>query len=123
MNYPRPPAHVAPYVDALGAETAVRFFLAFGGADLYIAKDPKGNAKAVEVIGLDGLRALVVIRDRLQARVPLAKPWLAQYLATTEGLSKADIARKLHASVPSVTRWLANEGKRAWVDPRQHSLL
>ena len=31
---PRPPAHVQPYVDALGAATAVQFLLHFGGAEL-----------------------------------------------------------------------------------------
>lgn len=123
MNIPAPPAHVEPYVTALGAERAVRFLLAFGGAEFYIAKDPKGASKAVDVIGLDGLQALATIRDRLQARVPTGKPWIAKYLATVEGLSKADICRRLHASSPTVTRWLSNEGKRAWVDPRQHSLI
>jgi hypothetical protein len=122
MNIPRPPAHVEPYVTALGAERAVRFLLAFGGADLYIAKDPKGAAMAVDVIGLDGLRALAEIRDSLQARVPTAKPWIAKYLHTVEGLSKADICRRLHASMPTVTRWLEGSG-RAWVDPRQQQLL
>lgn len=122
MNIPRPPAHVEPYVAALGAERAVRFLLAFGGADLYIAKDPKGAAMAVDVIGLDGLRALAEIRDSLQARVPTAKPWIAKYLHTVEGLSKADICRRLHASMPTVTRWLEGSG-RAWVDPRQQQLL
>lgn len=123
MNIPRPPAHVEPYVTALGAERAVAFFLAYGGADFYVAQDPKGHSAAVEVIGLDGLQALAAIRDRLPARVPLAKPWLVRYLAVTEGLSKAAIARKLHISVPSVTRALANAGKRAWEDPRQHKLF
>ena len=123
MNIPRPPAHVEPYVTALGAERAVRFLLAFGGAEFYIAKDPKGASNAVEVIGLDGLQALASIRDRLQARVPNAKPWIAKYLFIVEGLSKADICRRLHASNTSVTRWLSSDGKRAWVDPRQHSLI
>lgn len=123
MNIPRPPAHIEPYVTALGAERAVRFLLAFGGAYLYIAKEPTAAAMAVEVIGVDGLRALAEIRDRLQARVPTAKPWIAKYLHSVEGLSKADICRRLHASTPTVTRWLEDEGRRAWVDPRQQQLL
>lgn len=123
MNIPRPPAHIEPYVTALGAERAVRFFLAFGGADFYIAKDPKGAAMAVDVIGIDGLRALAAIRDRLQARVPTAKPWIARYLFTVEGQSKADICRRLHASAPTITRWLADEDKRSWTDPRQQQLF
>ena len=123
MNVPRPPAHIEPYVTALGAERAVRFLLAFGGAYLYIGKDPTEAAMAVDVIGIDGLRALAEIRDKLQARVPTAKPWIAKYLYTVEGLSKADICRRLHTSTVTVTRWLEGGEKRAWVDPRQQSLL
>ena len=39
---PRPTAQVAPSVEALGADLAVTFRLAYGGAELYIANDPKG---------------------------------------------------------------------------------
>jgi hypothetical protein len=117
-NIPRPPAHLEPYVTALGAELAVRFFLAFGGADLYITVAPKGDEKAVAVIGMDGLRALGAIRDRLQKRVPTAKPWIARYLKEVDSLSKADICRTLHASEPSVKRWLEDGGKRPFIDPQ-----
>ncbi|MGV8953802.1 MAG: helix-turn-helix domain-containing protein [Cypionkella sp.] len=123
MNIPRPPAHVEPYVTALGAERAVRFLLAFGGADFYIAKDPKAGSNALEVIGLDGLRALSDIRDRLQYRVPTAKNWIARYMHVVEGKSKADIARSLHTSINSVNRWLGEEAKRPFNDPRQPSLF
>ena len=123
MNIPRPPAHLEAYVTALGAELAVRFFLAFGGADLYVAKTPKGAAKAIEVIGIEGMRALADVKDRLPARVPTAKPWIAKYLFTVEGLSKADICRRLHASMTSVTRWIDDEPKRGWTDPNQYTLL
>ena len=78
MNIPRPPAHIEPYVTALGAEATVRFLLAFGGAPFYVAANPKGASKAVDVIGLDGMQALARIRDRLPHRVPLAKPWVAK---------------------------------------------
>lgn len=123
MNIPRPPAHIEPYVAALGAERAVRFLLAFGGADFYIAKDPKGASKAVEVIGLDGLRALAEIRDRLQSRVPTGKNWIARYLYIVEGKSKAEIARTLHASTVSVNRWLSEQEPRRFHDPRQQALF
>jgi hypothetical protein len=123
MNIPRPPAHIEPYVVALGAERAVRFLLAFGGADFYIAKDPKGASKAVEVIGLDGLSALSEIRDRLQYRVPTGKNWIARYLSVVEGKSKAEIARTLHTSTTSVSRWLAEDYRRPFRDPRQQSLF
>ncbi len=109
MTIPRPPAHVQPYVDALGAELAVRFLLHFGGAELYIARDPKGGSELAEVLGMPAARALSALAERtvLPRRVPTAKPWIARYLKTTAGLSHAEIARKLHASDVSVRRWVA----------------
>lgn len=123
MTIPRPPAHIEPYVTALGAEATVRFLLAFGGANLYIAADPKGGSMAVDVIGLEGMQALARIRDRLPHRVPLAKPWVARYLSEVQGLSQSDIARKMHVSVPTVTKYLSGTGPRAFPNPNQLSLF
>lgn len=123
MTIPRPPAHIEAYVTAIGAEATVRFLLAFGGAPLYIAADPKGASKAVEVIGIEGLQALAKVRDRLPHRVPLAKPWVARYLSEVQGLSKADIARTMHVSLPTVTSYLSGAGPRAFPDPSQLSLF
>jgi len=122
---PRPPAHVEPYVEALGVEVAVKFLLHFGGADLYIARDPKGASEVVEVLGRDGAQALSALaqRTKLQFRVPTAKPWIARHLHVTKGLSKAAIARRLHVTVPTVTRWLADGPPRSFPDTRQGSLF
>lgn len=122
MTQVRIPAHVEPYVKALGPDRALAFLLHFGGADLYIPARPTGRSQLVEVIGMDGAEALFRVRDQLQYRVPTAKPWIAQMLKE-KGLSKADIARKMHATVPTVTRWLAATGPRAFPDPDQLSLF
>ena len=112
---PRPPAHVEPYVQALGVETAVRFLLHFGGAELYIPRDPKGGSEVAQVLGLDAARALAALAERtsLPRRVPTAKPWLACHMKFTEGLSHAKIARRLHASDVAVRRWLLTRGVQA----------
>lgn len=124
-NYPRPPAHVAAYVEALGVETAVRFLLHFGGAELYIAADPKGNSEVAAVLGMDAARALSALaaRAHLARRVPNAKPWLARYMKVTEGLSHAKIARRLHASDVSIRRWIAGLGDHAEADTAQLRLF
>lgn len=122
---PRPPAHVARYVDALGPDAAFELLMHFGGADLYIAEDPKGRSELVAVIGIEGARALAEVADRLPRRVPTGKPWLAAMLRA-KGLSKAAIARKLHSTDVSVRKWLADfeEAKaRAAGDDRQLPLL
>jgi hypothetical protein len=107
--HPRAPAHVQPYVDALGPATAVEFFLEFGGAELSIPHEPRGQSRLVAVLGMPAARALSALAARtvLPRRVPIPKPWIARYLKVTGGLSHAEIARKLHASDVAVRRWIA----------------
>jgi hypothetical protein len=108
---PRPPAHVAPYVDALGVDGAVRFLIAFGGAELNLPDRPGPGNAAAAVIGLDGLRALAAVADRLQRRVPLSNRWLCKTLAW-QGHSTAEIARRLRATDVTVRRWLRDGAVR-----------
>ncbi len=105
---PRPTAQVEPYVEALGSDLAVRFILQFGGAEVYIAADPKGRSSYEVLVGPDGARALAAVADRLQARVPIANRWLAAMLAW-QGYSTAHIARTIRVSDPTVRRWLKDK--------------
>ena len=121
----RPPAHVQPYVDALGVEAAVTFFLTFGGAELYMADDPKGGSRLVDVLGIDAARALAALagRTQLPRRVPIPKPWIACHLKARHHLSHAEIARRLHASDVAVRRWIAKGGSGALAPTDQLSLF
>ncbi len=105
LPYPKPTAQVAPYVEALGFDMAITFLLQFGGAELYIAKDPKSRGQLEALVGADRAKALGAIDHRLQRRVPLAKPWLAVCFAT-RGMGTAEIARMLRTSDTSVRKWL-----------------
>lgn len=121
MTDPRPPAHIEPYVRVLGQALALQFLLEFGGAELYLAKTPQGSSRAEELLGPEHFAALSQLG--LPRRVPTAKPWLARVLKQ-EGLSHAEIARKLHVSDVSVRAYLADAGPKKWhYDPRQKSLL
>jgi hypothetical protein len=104
---PRPTAQVAAYVEVLGAELAVQFILQFGGAELYLPKNPQGKSDVEKLLGADNLKALAA-RSDLQRRVPLAKRWLAEML-DWKGYSKAAIARTLRTSLPTVSRYLAGQ--------------
>jgi len=125
MTIPRPPAHVQPYVEALGAATAIQFFLRFGGAELYIPRDPKGNSELVDVLGMPAARALSALAERtvLPRRVPIPKSWMARYLKVTAGLSVAEIARRLHASDVAVRRWVAGLAEHVDADDPQLPLF
>lgn len=107
---PRPTAQVAPYVEVLGMDLAVTFLLTFGGADLYLAADPKGKSEVEALIGAANLAALAARRNApksgMQSRVPLAKRWLTEVLHW-QGYSNAAIARKLRITTTTVGRYLA----------------
>lgn len=101
---PAPPAHVAPYVDALGTDLAIEFLLHFGGAELYLAKAPQ-SSRLVAFMGPEPARRLAAEAHRMQRRVPLASPWIAATLAS-RGVPIAEIARRVRASDVAVRKWL-----------------
>ena len=106
---PRPTAQVEPFVDALGAELAVRFLIFYGGAELYVSDDPKGRSSHEAFLGYDAAKALAAEAHRLPKRIPLAHVWLARMLARIldwQGKSTASIARTLRVTDVSVRVWL-----------------
>ena len=108
---PRPTAQVDPFVAVLGAELAVQFLLQFGGAELYLAKNPKGRSAVSELVGHEKARALAESDGvAAQRRIPLAKRWLATMLSW-QGHSTAHIARTLRVTDSSVRKWLKEAGR------------
>jgi hypothetical protein len=103
---PRPTAQVQPYVDVLGVDLTMKFLLQFGGAELYLAADPKGRSAVVTLLGYDMAKELAARPSlTMQRRIPLAKRWLAAML-DWQGNSAAEIARTLRVSDVSVRRWI-----------------
>lgn len=125
---PVPPAHVAPFVEALGAEGAIEVLLQFGGAEVHMAGRPRARSRLVAAIGPEAAARLAAVADRLPRRWPLAKPWIAQSLHA-QGLPVAEIARRLHASDVAVRGWVrggrtpGRPGRRSPPDTRQMKLL
>jgi hypothetical protein len=115
------PAHIAAYVDVLGAEGTVEFLLTFGGAELYLAEAPTERSQVVKSIGMELAIALAKEASNrdLPRRVPTAKPWLAAML-WRKGLPVAQIARKLHVSDVTVRAYLK---RLKPVDDRQLPLI
>lgn len=109
LRVPLVPAQVEPYVAALGVEDAIAFLMAFGGTEIYLTCDPKSRSRVVALVGHRKAVALARLAERLPRRVPLAKPWIAA-LWYARGLSKAEIARRLHASDVAVRGWLKGAG-------------
>ena len=109
--FPTPPTHVAPWFEVLGPSLIVPFLLTFGGAELYLAKDPKGRSRLEALVGYEKAAELATKASGLKTRIPLAKPFLAAVLAW-QGESVAEIARRLHSTDTSVRRWLREGGMR-----------
>lgn len=54
----RVPAHIQPYVTAIGIEKTVRFLLAFGGSYAYLSERPQDRSPVAQEIGRDAAIAL-----------------------------------------------------------------
>lgn len=122
---PPPTAQIAPIVQVLGIEEAIRFILAYGGAYLDIRNNPRETNQLVQMFGREAVEALAGL-TALPRRIPLAKPWLSAYFHA-QGLSTAQIARKLRISDVSVRNHLRRaaenrERRRAEAERRRSSL-
>lgn len=119
----RPPAHLAPYVDILGEDLALAFLLTFGGAELYLARNPGAMARLSQVVGQDKASALASAADgmRLPKRVPTGKVWIAQVYAA-RGFPVAEIARILHMSDNAVRGYLKGEDREKRAAPEYRQL-
>lgn len=102
---PRAPAHVQPYLDALGPEACVAFLLEFGGSKLYLARDPEGRSEVEALVGKSRMQALSAMRPGEAVRVPTCRRWLAHALKA-QGMAVNKIARKLHVSDVAVYKYL-----------------
>lgn len=102
---PKIPANLAPYVEALGAEEAERFFLSMGGSDIYLPERSSPRSMAARTIGADKVEKLARVMGAGYVKVPLARKWVAEAMKG-RGESYAEIARVVRADVATVRRWL-----------------
>ena len=77
----RPPAQAEAYVSVLGVDGAIAFLLAFGGTEIYLARNPQARSRVAALVGRDKAEALAVACEGLPRRVPLCKPSLVNRLA------------------------------------------
>lgn len=90
----------------IGAAAALRLIEAHGGTRLYVPRQIEESPRLVEMLGIDGARRLSAEYGGDYLKVPLARMWrAARYRA--EGLSYAQIARRLGCTESTVWRHLA----------------
>jgi len=108
---PRPPARDVPCVEALDADLAVLHLLENGGAEIFLSADPQGRSRLETMVGPDRARALAIHPAmQMKQRVPLASSWLV-CMMHWQGLSTAEIARRVRVSGPTVRRWVKDGPK------------
>lgn len=103
------PANLEPYVRILGVDGAIAFLSEFGGAELYLGQRSQARSRVARLFGREKAEKLASAMERLPARVPLGKRWIAQVLAE-RGLPTAEIARRLRATDVAVRGWLSGKG-------------
>ncbi|UES58524.1 helix-turn-helix domain containing protein [Roseibium aggregatum] len=115
VEFPDPPAHVAPYVEALGVEGALALFLSMGGADVYLPKHSTPRSMTARTIGADKVDRLVSVLGYGYYKVPLAKQWCAQVMRV-QGHSNAEIARVVRMDVAKVRQLLPSKDSKTQLD-------
>lgn len=123
IRYPRHPAHLDPFVVALGPRDAVRFLIAFAGCELYFAATPRGASAAAQFIGTERLRDLTArLGGEGAYEVPIPTVWLVHALKA-EGKSVNDICSTLKRSRTMVQNCLkksAHGGSHPAEQPDPH---
>jgi hypothetical protein len=108
----RVPAHIQPFVTAVGIEKTVQFLLAFGGSYAYLSENPQERSPVAQEIGR---AATIALAEQVGAggfRVPTGKPFIAAHLKYNKGLTINEIARQLHTTDVTVRKWLRDADAR-----------
>ena len=121
-NLPPPPESLALYIEVLGLDDTLRLLERYGGTKLWIPSGVNNSSvrlreKLEEEFGKPMTRTLIRTFGGDVIKPPLANDWRMAYYAS-QGLSAADIARKLGRHQDTVWRKL----KRARDAERQRSL-
>ncbi|WP_322895197.1 MULTISPECIES: helix-turn-helix domain-containing protein [unclassified Yoonia] len=116
------PAQVSPYVHVLGVDQAIEFLMTFGGSELYLSPNPRGNSRLCQLVGQDKAAALGRACAGMPKRIPTSKPWIAK-VWRSKGLPVAEIARRLHVSDVAVRGWIKGTDTKPRGDDRQLPLF
>jgi len=112
MTEPPPPAELAFLTARIGAEATLKLLELHGGTRLHIPKHPNQGVRIAREIGLANARALAAHWGGDYLKVPLCRHWRAR-VYRSQGLSYADIARRLGVMEGTVWTYLRDAGMTA----------
>jgi hypothetical protein len=96
-------------IQLVGQDAAFRLVEAFGGSRLYVPETPRPGNKIAAIIGDEATAALARVLGGECIKLPVARDWRV-ITHRNEGLSYANIARKLSIDESSVHRILRKLG-------------
>jgi hypothetical protein len=99
------PAKLLPYVQTLGVEDAIKFFLALGGSHIYLPGKARPGSRAATVLGAEKLEKLTEWFGIGYVKVPLGSRWIAEVMFA-DGTSTNRIAALVRSDVATVRRWI-----------------
>jgi hypothetical protein len=99
------PEHLLAYVEVLGIDGALAFFLGVGGSQIYLPKKSSDRTLAAQTVGAENVERLAELIGYGYIKVPLARQWVAQVMRS-QGKSDNEIARTVRADVSTVRRWV-----------------
>jgi hypothetical protein len=99
------PAFLGSIQTAAGHAAAIEIALEFGGACLFLPKNPRPESRLVRAVGMEAAKKICAIQPGSDVYIPLAKPPCARFLAA-QGVTLAEIQRLLKAGASSVDSWV-----------------
>lgn len=106
------PAHIARFVDVIGAELALQLFLQLGGSQIHLPRRSSDTTPAARAIGAHQVERLAEALGPGYIKVPIARKWIAGQLRA-KGISDNEIARIVRADVETVRRWVTTSGSKS----------
>lgn len=114
-NLPATPAHLVPYVEALGIDGAMHLILSMGGSEIYLPEKSSPRSLTARTIGAANVDRLASVLGYGYYKVPLARKWVAEVMRS-RGAGNAEIARTIRVDVATVRRWLPPKGGAGQMD-------
>ena len=99
-------AHLCQFAEAIGIDGTVELIAHFGGADLYIGRNPRPDSDLYKVLGKELSRQLGEALGGAHYRIPTGKPMIARFLRS-KGMRLAHIARRLSLTDVTIRKYLS----------------
>ena len=110
MHSIRPPDELAALIALIGEDATLRLVEGHGGVGVYVPHTVSLKSTLARSVGMEAARRLSQEFGGSRIHPPMCKRWRALLLRHRDGLSYAEIARRLSIDVSTVYKWLNKGG-------------